>query len=61
LKQLYAEPKRQRASSKVTTVKPMPEGLSDTVNKSLLSLAQNCGIKRCLTLMTQVINNSRSS
>lgn len=35
LEQLYAEPKRQRASSKIVTAKPEPasDGLSDIANK----------------------------
>ena len=33
LEQLYAEPKRQRASSKNVTPKPVPEGSSDIPNR----------------------------
>ncbi len=33
LEQLYAEPKRQRASSKVVTAKPVSAGLGDTAKK----------------------------
>lgn len=33
LEQMYAEPKRQRASSKNVTAKPVPEGSSDIPNR----------------------------